>query len=113
MKISAERAGIILTLAVATLLLSACTPQEEVEAIEFQVPVSVEEVVSGTVESKIVTSGNLRAQEIETLTALVGGTLQIADTITKDLHTRRLAEGDHVSAGDEIAFISGEDVRLE
>jgi RND family efflux transporter MFP subunit len=103
-----------LTLAVAALLLSACAQEEDVATIEFQVPVSVEEVTNGTVESKIVTSGNLRAPEIETLTALVSGTLQIADTINEDAtQVRRLAEGDRVSAGDEIAFISGEDVRLE
>ena len=102
-----------LMLAVTALLLSACSPQEEVTEIEFQVPVAVEEVVNDTVESKIVTSGNLRAPEIETLTALVAGTLQISDTITDDLKTRQLAEGDAVSAGDEIAFISGEDLRLE
>jgi membrane fusion protein (multidrug efflux system) len=114
MKILPQRAVLILPLAVIALLLSACSQQqEEVTAIEFQVPVGVEEVVSGTVESKIVTSGNLRAPEIETLTALVAGTLQISDTITDDLKTRRLAEGDRVSAGDEIAFISGEDLRLE
>ena len=103
-------------LAVAALAfaLNACVPPQEVEEIEFQVPVSVEEVVNGTVESKIVTSGNLRAPEIETLTALVAGTLQISDTISEDgTATRRLAEGDRVNAGDEIAFISGEDVRLE
>ncbi|MDY6983821.1 MAG: hypothetical protein SV422_12090, partial [Pseudomonadota bacterium] len=76
-------------------------------------PVAVEEVVNGTVESKIVTSGNLRAPEIETLTALVVGTLQISDTISEDGNsTRRLAEGDTVKAGDEIAYLSGEDVRL-
>jgi membrane fusion protein (multidrug efflux system) len=114
MKIPAKRIVPTLTLAIAALLLSACQQETEVDAIEFQVPVSVEEVVNGTVESKIVTSGNLRAPEIETLTALVAGTLQIADTINEDAtQTRRLAEGDRVSAGDEIAFISGEDVRLE
>lgn len=102
------------TAAAFALLLGACTPPQEADAIEFQVPVAVEEVVNGTVESKIVTSGNLRAPEIETLTALVVGTLQISDTISEDgKSTRRLAEGDTVKAGDEIAFISGEDVRLE
>lgn len=103
-----------LAVAVISLALSACSPPQEVTAVEFQVPVSVEEVANGTIESRIVTSGNLRAPEIETLTALVAGTLQISDTINEDgSGTRRLAEGDKVKAGDEIAFISGEDVRLE
>jgi membrane fusion protein, multidrug efflux system len=108
------RSRAALTLAALAFALNACTPPQEVDAIEFQVPVSVEEVVNGSVESKIVTSGNLRASEIETLTALVAGTLQISDTISADgTEARRLAEGDRISAGDEIAFISGEDVRLE
>jgi RND family efflux transporter MFP subunit len=114
MKIPAQQAGSTLALSLLSLLLGSCAPPEDVATIEFQVPVVVEEVAAGTVESKIVTSGNLRAAEIETLTALVAGTLQIADTITADgLQSRRLAEGDPVRAGDEIAFISGEDVRLE
>lgn len=103
-----------LSLAVVSFALSACSPPQEATEIEFQVPVAVEEVRNGSIESRIVTSGNLRAPEIETLTALVAGTLQISDTISEDgTQTRRLAEGDRVSAGDEIAYISGEDVRLE
>lgn len=112
MKIPATKAA--LALAVLSFSLSACTPPQEVAAVEFQVPVAVVDVTNGSVESKIVTSGNLRAPEIETLTALVGGTLQISDTISEDgTSARRLAEGDRVQAGDEIAYISGEDVRLE
>lgn len=103
-----------LALATLSILLGGCQPPQEAEEIEFQVPVTVEEVVNGTIESRIVTSGNLRAPEIETLTALVAGTLHISDTISADgTAARRLAEGDTVKAGDEIAYISGEDVRLE
>lgn len=103
-----------LSFAVLALVLSGCSDQQEVKEIEFQVPVSVHVVENSVVENKILTSGNLRAPEIETLTALVVGTLHIAQNSTANgIAPRKLAEGDHVSAGQEIAFISGEDVRLE
>lgn len=114
MNISVKKFITATGLAVATVMLVACAPPQEVDEIEFQVPVSIYEVTNDTVENKIITSGTLRAPEIETLTALVVGTLQIAqNTDAESTQSRRFAEGDYVRAGTEIAFISGEDVRLE
>lgn len=99
--------------AILAFLLSACGPAEESREINFQVPVAVEEVRLGTVENKVVSSGTLRAPEVETLTAMSPGILQINNISDEGGKTRRYAEGDRVRAGDEIARITGEDLRLE
>ena len=52
--------------------------------------------------------GTLRAPEVVTLTVLDNGVLEI----NRGSGGRRLAEGDTVKAGDEIARIVGEDVRI-
>lgn len=88
-------------------LLTACNPGEQNQAVEFRVPVSVEEVGTATVEDRILASGTLRVTEIITLNVLMTGRLEIND----GPHDR-LAEGDLVRAGDEIARVVGEDVRL-
>lgn len=89
------------------LVLGGCSAPADEQSVEFRVPVSVEEVGTATIEGRIVTTGTLRTPEIVTLTVLDTGLLEI-DTGTNG----RLAEGDVVSAGDEIARIVGEDVRL-
>ncbi len=87
---------------------SACTPPTEEREVEFRVPVSVEEVAVATLEDRIVTTGTLRASEVVTLSALDAGVLEINSAAPG----RRYAEGDFVAAGEEIARIVGEDVRI-
>ena len=94
----------LLTVAV----LAACTPEGAQQQLEFRVPVAVEDVGVATLEDRVVTTGTLRAPEIVTLSVLDNGVLEVNNG--KD--GRRLAEGDTVKAGDEIARIVGEDVRI-
>jgi membrane fusion protein (multidrug efflux system) len=89
-------------------LLAGCTPEGAQQEVEFRVPVAVEEVGVATLEDRIVTTGTLRAPEVVTLTVLDNGVL----AINRGPDGRRLAEGDTVKAGDEIARIIGEDVRI-
>lgn len=89
-------------------LLTACDPGVDEQSVEFRVPVSVEEVGTATVEDQITATGTLRATEVVTLDVLMTGRLEI----TRGPAGRRYAEGDLVHAGDEIARIVGEDVRL-
>jgi RND family efflux transporter MFP subunit len=88
--------------------LAACTPQGPQQEVEFRVPVAVEDVAVATLEDRVVTTGTLRAPEIVTLSVLDNGILEI----NRNRDGRRLAEGDTVKAGDEIARIVGEDVRI-
>ena len=92
----------------AAALLAGCAPEGPQQEVEFRVPVAVEDVGVATLEDRIVTTGTLRASEIITLNVLDSGVLEIA----RGPHGRRLAEGDAVKAGDEIARIVGEDVRV-
>lgn len=89
-------------------LLNACAPQLDEQTVEFRVPVTVEAVAIATLEDRIVTTGTLRTPELVTLNALDIGVLEISD----GPDGRRLAEGTFVSAGQEIARIVGEEVRL-
>jgi len=86
----------------------ACQPSDDEAGIEFRVPVAVQEVSSGDVEDTIVATGTLRATEIVSLKVETGGILEIA----RQPSGRRLGEGDKVTAGQVIAEITGEDVRL-
>jgi membrane fusion protein, multidrug efflux system len=88
--------------------LAGCTPEGAQQEVEFRVPVAVEEVGVATLEDRIVTTGTLRAPELVTLSVLDNGVLEI----NRGRDGRRLAEGDTVKAGDEIARIVGEDVRI-
>lgn len=90
------------------LAMAGCNAGERDEAVEFRVPVTVAEVGLGTVEDVIVATGNLRAVEEVNLTVDAAGLLEIA----RDPSGRRLAEGDRVKAGQTVAEITGEDVRL-
>jgi membrane fusion protein (multidrug efflux system) len=92
----------------AAVALAGCAPEGAQQEVEFRVPVAVEEVGVATLEDRIVTTGTLRAPEIVTLNVLDSGVLEI----NRGADGRRLAEGDTVKAGDEIARIVGEDVRV-
>jgi RND family efflux transporter MFP subunit len=89
------------------LLGSGCGPSGNDETVEFRVPVTVAEISSGDVEDLINATGTLRASQIVSLTVESRGVLNIARS-----RGRRLAEGDRVTAGEVIAEISGEDVRV-
>jgi membrane fusion protein (multidrug efflux system) len=96
----------LLILCLCTLIIG-CEPPTTTAEIEFRVPVTVEEIEAATIEDRIVTTGTLRAPELVTLTVMTAGLLQIDQG-----SNGRLAEGDHVKAGDQIGSITGEDVRL-
>jgi membrane fusion protein (multidrug efflux system) len=85
-----------------------CTPPQDEQAIEFRVPVFAREVGTDTVEDRIVATGTLRAPETVALRADTAGALVIA----RHESGRRLAEGDRVNAGQAIAEITGEEVRI-
>lgn len=89
-------------------LMSACEPPVENGDVEFRVPVTVKEVGLATLEDRIVTTGTLRPAELVSLSALDAGVLDI----NRHPSGRRFVEGDAVRAGEEIARIVGEDVRL-
>ncbi len=90
------------------LLLAACNPEGETDEVEFRVPVSVRQVERDTVEDLVVATGTLRAVETALLKVESAGLL----TIGRGADGRRLAEGDRVEAGDVIAEITGEEVRI-
>ncbi|HZF30873.1 MAG TPA: efflux RND transporter periplasmic adaptor subunit [Gammaproteobacteria bacterium] len=92
----------------AAVWLAACTPEGAQQEVEFRVPVAVEEVGTATLENRIVTTGTLRPPEVVTLSVLDSGVLEI----NRGPDGHRLAEGDTVKAGSEIARIIGEDVRI-
>lgn len=95
-----------LTLVAATL---ACTPGgDDAPAIEFRVPVTVRDIGTGSVEDLVVVTGTLRAERSVALRAETGGALLVA----KDAQGRRLVEGAVVRAGQLLAEITGEDVRV-
>jgi RND family efflux transporter MFP subunit len=102
----AARAAAI-TAVTAAVLLAGCTADVDQQAVEFRVPVSVEQVGVATIEDRIVTTGTLRPRELVTLNVLDTGLLEIGEGASG-----RLSEGDVVKAGDEIARIVGEDVRI-
>jgi membrane fusion protein (multidrug efflux system) len=91
----------------AGVLLAACGPGGDGGEVEFRVPVTVREVELGAVEDVIVATGNLRAPELAKLVVESPGKLSLSR-----IGTRRLAEGDRVSAGQVLARVIGEDARL-
>jgi membrane fusion protein (multidrug efflux system) len=88
--------------------LAGCNTGGDTGEVEFRVPVSTREVGLGDVEDQIVATGTLRASEVVSLTVETGGVLRIAENQSG----RRLGEGDRVKAGQTVAVITGEDVRL-
>src|SRR5690606_30249762 len=98
----------IAALVLASVLAAGCAPPASEQSVEFRVPVAVEEVGVATLEDRIVTTGTLRTPELVTLSALDTGVLEI----NQGPSGYRYAEGDFVKAGEEIARIVGEDVRI-
>ncbi len=88
--------------------IAGCPSPGSQEQIEFRVPVFAREVETGTVEDRIVGTGSLRARETVVLSPETGGKLVLG----RNSRGRRLAEGDRVEAGQTIAEITGEEVRL-
>lgn len=95
-------------LAVLALLLAVgCGPAGDSQEVEFRVPVFVREAGTGVVEDRIVATGTLRAPATVALRADTAGTLVVARNSDRPLN-----EGDRVKAGQTIAEITGEEVRL-
>lgn len=90
------------------LCVSGCSNPDTADEVEFLVPVSVEKVGQADVEDKIVATGTLRVSQIANLQVDKGGVLEFQ----RKKNGERLREGDKVKAGDVIAMITGEDVRL-
>ncbi len=88
--------------------IAGCPSPGSQEQIEFRVPVFAREVETGTVEDLIVGTGSLRARETVVLSPETGGRLVLG----RNARGRILAEGDRVEAGQTIAEITGEEVRL-
>jgi len=99
---------LLFTIAASSLAIAGCGGGGNERKVEFRVPVFVEPVRTGTVEDRIVATGTLRSPEIVALRADTAGALAVA----VDSNGRRLAEGDRVEAGQTVALISGEEVRL-
>lgn len=85
-----------------------CSSENPVDEIEFLVPVTVTKVGETDVEDRIIATGTLRVSEIARLEVETGGILEILS----DKNGKRFQEGDKVKAGDAIARITGDDVRL-
>jgi RND family efflux transporter MFP subunit len=92
----------------AAVMIAGCSAQPDEQQIEFRVPVFVREVGTGSVEDRVIATGSLRAPEAVSLAPENAGILVVA----RNARGRRLAEGDRVSAGQTIADITGEDIRL-
>ncbi len=103
----AQLSGVALV-ALGACWLAGCSPAPDEQEIEFRVPVFVREVTSGSVEDRIVATGTLRAPETIALRADTAGAL----ALSRDAGGRRLFEGARVQAGQTIAEITGEEVRL-
>ncbi|MCC6201436.1 MAG: efflux RND transporter periplasmic adaptor subunit [Gammaproteobacteria bacterium] len=90
------------------LMLAACTPAGDNEAVDFLVPITAQEVTLGSIEDRVIATGTLRAHQVITLTAESAGILEILPGTTG----RPLAEGDAVQAGTRLARVTGEDARI-
>lgn len=89
--------------------LSGCSrEQSNDDKIEFLVPVTVSKVGKMDVEERITATGTLRTSKVARLEVETGGILEFLNN--KD--GKRYREGDSVKAGDVIARITGDDVRL-
>ncbi len=89
-------------------LAAGCDRGEHASEVDFTVPVKVAEVSSGDVEDLVMVTGTLRAEETVTLAVETGGVLAIG----RGADGGRLREGDRVAAGQVVAEVTGEDVRL-
>ena len=89
-------------------LLSGCSQDNPAEKVEFLVPVTVTKVGKTDVEDRIVSTGTLRTTKVARLEVETGGILEFLT----NREGERYREGDRVKAGDVIARITGDDVRL-
>ncbi len=103
-----RRAAALAGLALVAAWAAGCDGPGTASPVEFRVPVTVEAVARGSVEDRIVATGTLRAAQAVSLRAETGGQLAIA----RSPAGARLAEGDRVRAGQVVAAITGEEVRL-
>ena len=78
------------------------------ETVEFRLPVEVGEIVTDTVEDRIITTGTLRTRERVAVSVETAGFLALA----RDGSGVRLTEGSLLSEGQLVAEITGEDARL-
>jgi RND family efflux transporter MFP subunit len=92
----------------ALVFLWGCTSDTSVDEVDFLVPVGVSDVGTADVEDRIVATGTLRVSEMAYLEVETGGVIEFA----KNSRGRRFSEGDRVKAGEVIARITGEDIRL-
>lgn len=99
-------AGWLVVLSLAQL--SGCSAGERADRVEARVPVQVREIGTGNVEDTIVATGTLRSGFSATLYAESSGLLKVARTPSG----RELREGDRIEAGQLLAEITGEEVRL-
>ena len=104
------RSRLVLALAPCLLLvaLAGCGGSANTDAVEFRIPVEVDDVVTDAVEDRIITTGTLRTRESVILNVETPGFLLLA----RDAAGLRLAEGSTVTAGQLVAEITGEDARL-
>ena len=100
-----SRLSIILSLII---LLAGCNAAVDTPDVEFRIPVEVEDVVIGSVEDLIVTTGTLRTRETVVLTVETPGFLVVG----RDAAGDRLTEGSEVTENQLIAQTMGEDARL-
>ena len=109
MKLRPRRSlDVLVLLGIVLLVLSGCSSSNTSEQIEFHVPVSVRTIATGSVEDRVIVTGSVRALEAISLRADTSGVLRT----WRDENGRRLVEGDRVEAGQVIAEITGEDVRI-
>jgi len=86
----------------------ACGPGREEEKLDFQIPVKVATVETGNVEDLLKLTGSLRVESSVSLAAESRGILRIA----RRSDGVPIAEGDSVKAGQLVAELVGEDVRV-
>jgi RND family efflux transporter MFP subunit len=92
----------------ATLSLGGCGAGDRAERVEARVPVQVRDVGTGDVEDTIVATGTLRSGVSASLYAESPGLLKVARAPSG----RELREGDQIEAGQMLAEITGDEVRL-
>lgn len=104
----ASRPAIVAVVAIAVAIAAACGDPRVAGEIEFRAPVTVRDVEAGEVEDLIVATGSLRAEEVSVLRTETPGELFSG----RRENGSRLREGDFVRAGQVVAEVRGEDVRL-
>ena len=87
---------------------SGCSQENPTEKVELLIPVTVTKVSKTNVEDKISATGTLRTTKVAKLEVETGGVLEFLT----NKNGERYREGDSVKAGDVIARITGDEVRL-